>query len=193
MLKFIATYPLTIIALTTLAIIASSVFQLLAPPVPAKPRVTIVDLTLPPLPPPVDYPPLPPPMPVTVPVIVEAPKPKSEVPHWVLKGIAKVETSSTLKKDGTIIWKDRRKGTKGDSGVFQMTPIAFKQIAKRGDSFSRVHKDPAYARELAERYLAYLWKRHGCWHDVIAAYNAGTPGRPAGRRYLRKVLAASKA
>jgi hypothetical protein len=198
MLKFIATYPLTCIASTTLAILVSVIFPAPVEP-PKKPqRVTIVDLWAPPYPPPVIEPVLPPapppvvePLPIRTTPVILAVKPKSEIPHWVLKGIAKVETNSTIKDCGTIIWRDRRKGKNGDSGVFQMTRIAFNQVKRPGDSFARIHRDPKYAQELAERYLVYLRKRYTRWHDVIAAYNAGTPGRPAGRRYLKKVLAAS--
>lgn len=194
MLKFIATYPLTLIALTTLAVISYITAQTVTPKAVKPQRVTVVELWLPPRPPPMDDPPAPPPLPEpprTTPVVVALPKPKSEIPLWVLKGIARVETNSTIKDCGTIIWRDRRKGTKGDSGVFQMTRIAYKQIARPGDSFARIHRDPDYALEMAERYLMYLRRRYGRWHDVIAAYNAGTPGRQAGQRYLSKVLAAS--
>lgn len=195
MLKFIATYPLTCIASTTLAILVSVIFPVPEGPPAVTQRATIVDLWAPPLPPPVPEPvkPVPPPLPVTTVVLVDLPKPKlkSEVPQWVLKGIAKVETRSEIKEDGSIIWKDRRVGKNGDSGVFQMTRIAYKQVSKPGDNFLRLRKDPDYAKELAERYLGYLRKRYTRWHDVIAAYNAGTPGHPAGRRYLKKVLAAA--
>lgn len=193
MLKLIATYPLTLLALVTLALV---VYILVPRALPEAPRrVSTIELWLPPRPPEVPEiilppapPPVPEPLPRTSPVVIKAPV----VPLWVLKGIAKVETNSTIKPCGTIIWRDRRKGKNGDSGVFQMTRIAFKQIARPGDSFSRIHRDPAYAQELAERYLAYLRKRYTRWHDVIAAYNAGSPGRPAGRRYLEKVLAAAE-
>lgn len=193
-MKFLAAYPLTSIALMTLATTVYIVVQRL-PREPVRP-VTVVELWLPPRPPAVIEPwrpPRPPPvlepLPVSKPIVV---KPKSEVPHWVLKGIAKVETNSTIKPCGEIIWRDRRTGRNGDSGVFQMTRIAYKQVAKPGDNFSRIKKDPDYARELAERYLVYLRGRYRQWHDVIAAYNAGSPGSPAGRRYLRKVLRASE-
>lgn len=195
MLKIIAAYPLTTLALMTLATTTYILVQRL----PQEPRgpVTVVDLWLPPRPPEVIEPlrpPLPPlvlePLPVSKPVVI---KPKSEVPHWVLKGIAKVETNSTIKPCGEIIWRDRRTGRHGDSGVFQMTRIAYRQIARPGDSFSRIKRDPEYAQELAERYLLYLRKRYTRWHDVIMAYNAGSPGSPAGRRYLRKVLSALEA
>lgn len=195
-MTFLSRYPLSTLAAVTLTAVIYLVVPW-APQGPQKPPRTTVDLWTPPRPPVVIEPwrpPRPPPvqelLPVTQPVVV---KPKSEVPQWVLKGIAKVETNSTIKPCGTIIWRDRRTGRNGDSGVFQMTRIAFDQIKRPGDSFARIKRDPQYAQELAERYLVYLQKRYGVWHDAIAAYNAGSPGSPAGRRYLRKVLRASEA
>lgn len=113
------------------------------------------------------------------------------VPLWVLQGIAKVETRSTLQSDGSIDYVDRRVGKSGDSGVFQMTRIAFRDIALPGEKFSRIKTDPEFARTLAERYLCKLHKRYKNWDATISAYNAGRPGTNAGTRYLNKVKKAA--
>jgi hypothetical protein len=113
------------------------------------------------------------------------------VPLWIMKGIAMVETSSTLHDDGSITWRDRRVGKAGDSGVFQMTRIGFADVAKPGERFSRIHKDPEFARELAERLLLKFYARHKSWDKAIQSYNAGRPGTRAGIRYLGKVKRAA--
>ncbi len=114
------------------------------------------------------------------------------VPVWIMKGIAMVETSSTLHDDGSITWRDRRVGKAGDSGVFQMTRIGFADVARRGERFSRIHEDPAFARELAERLLLKYYARHKSWDKAIQSYNAGRPGTRAGLRYLGKVKRAAR-
>jgi len=113
------------------------------------------------------------------------------VPLWIMRGIAMVETGSTLNDDGSIIWRDRRIGKSGDSGVFQMTRIGFADICKPNEKFSRIVKDPTFARELAERLLLKYYARHKSWDKAIQSYNAGRPGTRAGARYLAKVKKAA--
>lgn len=120
------------------------------------------------------------------------PASSESVPLWIMRGIAMVETSSTLHDDGSITWRDQRIGKSGDSGVFQMTRIGFADVARPGERFSRIHKDPAFARELAERLLLKFYARHKSWDKAIQSYNAGRPGTRAGLRYLGKVKRAAR-
>jgi hypothetical protein len=110
-----------------------------------------------------------------------------KAPEWALRGIAKVETRSSILEDGKIIYRDRRVGALGERGVFQMRRVAFKQVSRPGERFSRVHEDPQFAMEMADRYLVYLKKRHGTWESAVAAYNTGDPQVPAGWRYVNRV------
>jgi hypothetical protein len=112
----------------------------------------------------------------------------AEPPAWVLQGILYTETRSTFNADGSIRYVDKRRGSHGERGAFQMTRIAFEQVKARGEQFWMIEKDPRLAEDLARRYLSWLYDNSGKqnWYDVIEKYNAGPGGRS--RVYLGKVL-----
>jgi Transglycosylase SLT domain len=96
-----------------------------------------------------------------------------DIPAWVMAGIAKVETRSYYQGD-KIVYVDRRIGAAGERGVFQCTPGAFKEVAKRGESFERLSTDTRFAEEIAVRYLTKLRKGgKRSWRKVLAIYNGG--------------------
>jgi hypothetical protein len=112
-------------------------------------------------------------------------------PQWVLDGILYVESRSVYREDGSIKYVVQTRGKDGEYGPFQMTPIAFKQIKKRGEPFWKLETDTLYAEEMACRYLMWLDIHYGNgdWKRNIEMYNAG-PGQKS-RDYLRKVLHAA--
>lgn len=118
-----------------------------------------------------------------------------DVPDWVLKGILAKETRSHYTAaPGTLIeYVDRRVGADGELGPFQMTEIAFEQVKRSGESFTRLKTDTRFAEKLAIRYLEWLYANaaKGDWHISVAMYNTGPTGyrRQHSRAiaYLRKV------
>lgn len=108
-------------------------------------------------------------------------------PQWVLDGILYVETKSTYREDGSIRYVVKTRGKDGEYGPFQMTPIAFKQIRRRGEQFWMLETDTQYAETMAVRYLVWLddYYGHGDWNRNIEMYNAGP--RHKSQDYLRKV------
>lgn len=102
------------------------------------------------------------------------------VPDWVLVGILAKETqSSYLTAPGTpITYVDQRVGKDGERGPFQMTLDAFQQIAKHGESFTRLSRDTRYAEGKAKQYLLWLYENgaRGDWSVAAAMYNVGPKG-----------------
>lgn len=115
---------------------------------------------------------------------------QDEVPYWVLKGILKVETSSSYTEDGSIKYVDKRRGTHGERGPFQMTKIAFNQIKLPGEQFWQIETDRVFAEQCAMRYLCWLYDNtaNKNWKRTIQQYNAGPYGKS--QEYLEKVLLA---
>ena len=113
-----------------------------------------------------------------------------DVPDWVLVGILKVETKSSFREDGSIKYVDKRRGTHGERGPFQMTRVAFNQIKRKGEQFWQIETDKALAEDCAKRYLVWLHENFskGDWERTIEMYNAGPHGRS--KRYLNAVIAA---
>lgn len=114
--------------------------------------------------------------------------PKQLVPDWVLIGILKTETRSYYDDNFILHYIDKRRGSSGERGPFQMTRRAFKQIARKGDQFWRIETDTHYAEEMAIRYLMWLNEHYGegDWHRNVEMYNAG-PNKHS-RIYLSKVI-----
>lgn len=97
------------------------------------------------------------------------------MPAWALHGILSRESSSHY--DGASIeYVDRRVGTAGELGPFQMKRAAFDQVARSGEVFERLAIDPAFAEQLAVRYLLWLHRRTGDWFIAIGRWNAGPSG-----------------
>lgn len=107
----------------------------------------------------------------------------SGVPIWVLRGILHVETRSSIREDGIIIYVDKRRGAHGERGPFQCTRIAFEQVRdNEKQSFSLLERDPVYAEYIACKYLAWLYNRHHSWRRTVEEYNAG-PGNKSPTYY----------
>lgn len=115
------------------------------------------------------------PLTIATPIKKEPIVKSSLIPEWIIIGILKRETKSYYDENGNIVYVDRTIGKDGEKGPFQMTPIAFIQVKKRGETHNRLMYDTAYAQDLAERYLLYLYngpaKKN--WNRTIRMYNGG--------------------
>jgi len=103
------------------------------------------------------------------------PKRVSPIPEWILKGILMRETKSYYDKNGNIVYIDKTVGSSGERGPFQITPIAFLQIKKKGEIHSKVTRDMVYAQDMSERYLLWLYNgpANKNWDTAIRMYNGG--------------------
>lgn len=108
-----------------------------------------------------------------------------QMPAWVLSSILKVETKSWFKPDGSIHYTDKRRGTHGELGPFQMRRIAFDQIKQRGEQFWMIETNREFAEECAVRYLCWLHDDGEDWLVTVEQYNAG-PGRKS-PKYLKLI------
>ena len=111
----------------------------------------------------------------------------TSIPEWVMPGILATETKSYYGNTGQIRYVDKRRGSSGERGCFQMTQRAFDQVKKRGEQFWMIEQDTVFAAEMAWRYLHWLNKHygHGDWGRVVEMYNAGPNNRS--RAYLIRV------
>lgn len=111
----------------------------------------------------------------------------TSMPEWVMPDILATETKSYYKNDGYIKYVDKRRGSSGERGCFQMTQRAFDQVKRKGEQFWMIEQDTVFAAEMAWRYLHWLNKHygHGNWERVVEMYNAGPNNRS--RQYLIKV------
>lgn len=109
-----------------------------------------------------------------------------EVPQWVMSGILRTETRSYYEGE-QIIYVDRRVGAAGELSAFQITKIAWKQVRRRGESFSTLRSDQRYAEQVATRYLCWLYDNsaRGNWERAVEYYNRG-PGNRS-KQYLTMV------
>ena len=129
------------------------------------------------------------------------------IPPGLLVGIALTESGRTwrgrwmawpwsINVDGLSLYFDdagqaaaavRRLGRSGASNI----DVGCLQVSLRwwSHSFETVEQalDPETNAWVAGRVLIWLHSEHGTWDAAVAAYHAGKPGRPIGRRYLCKV------
>lgn len=110
-------------------------------------------------------------------------------PLWAIQGIAWVETRSYWDVDGKFHYADRRIGSAHEYGPFQCRYSAFVIVARAGERFEDLRRDPAYACEIAGRLLVYLYGKTGSWAMAVRGYNCGlsaAKGR-SGDQYLQAV------
>lgn len=116
-----------------------------------------------------------------------------------IQAIAYVESRSIVRNyEGPFIIGDKRclkLGKAGELGIFQMTPIAYKDVIKNKEYETAIklfpeftyydHSnliDPRYALICVHIYLGILQKRWGM--DFVCYYNSGDPN------YARKIVEA---
>jgi hypothetical protein len=106
----------------------------------------------------------------------------TEVPDWVLVGIAYTESRSYYSDTG-LVWVDHTRGRAGERGPYQCTYRAWKDVSRRGERFSDLERDTKYAEQVCIRYLLRVY--NGNWDQAIMSYNAGPGNRSV--TYLRLV------
>jgi hypothetical protein len=99
---------------------------------------------------------------------------KMNAPAEILDAIAYVETRTEVINGKIYHVGKHLRGMAGELGVYQITKIAFKDVAKPTESFTKLLHDPAYCREIADRYLFKLYLRHGSWGKAIVKYNGSS-------------------
>ena len=109
-------------------------------------------------------------------------------PAWVLAAILRVESGTVLNSFGPQRTRPVTRGLHGERGVMQIKRIAFDDVKKPGERFSKVETCDYFAIEIGNRYLCKLHKRLGSWDKAIMAYNAGPTNYHAGYPYLKKVM-----
>lgn len=111
-----------------------------------------------------------------------------EVPSEILRSILHVETRSYVDANENLVYIDKKVGSAGEFGPYQMTEAAYRQIYKGRRPRSDIKYDMQFATELATKYLEWLYVNFakGNWHRAIEYYNAGP--RNKSTSYLRKVL-----
>lgn len=109
------------------------------------------------------------------------------MPSWVLPGILAVESRSRY-ADGEIVYVDRRVGAAGELGPFQITPAAFREVARPGEAFRRLRYSPALGEAIATRLLERHYAATGSWVEAVIRYHVGAHGlRAEGWRYYLAV------
>lgn len=112
-----------------------------------------------------------------------------DVPAWILRGIASVETGSTYDGD-RIIYRDRRDGAAQEVGAFQIRRSALRDIGLSAHR-AEIRTDPQFAEFAAVLFLRRLYRATGSWRDAVIAYHVGLDGDPVdGLTYYHRVLAA---
>lgn len=99
-----------------------------------------------------------------------------EVPAWVMRGIAAVETASTWRDIGDLTYRDRRVGGAGEVGPWQLSPDVLRDL-RAYDRRSRVHADVVFAESLTRAWLLHLYGVTGNWPSAVAAYHGGLGNR----------------
>ena len=113
------------------------------------------------------------------------------IPAWILTGIARVETQSYWDEKG-FHYIDKRDGSAGEKGPWQVCPETWKEFSRKGERFSRLRTDNQYALAVTCRILWRLYNRTHSWDSAIAAYNVGCAGSPSrGAQYLMLVKLAA--
>ena len=108
-------------------------------------------------------------------ILTQAQKDKALIPEWILTGMLMRETTSYYSDSGSIVYVDKRVGSAGERGPFQMKRICFDTISKPSESFYKLAKNTTYAEGMTVRYLLYLYNgpAHQNWKTTIGMYNVG--------------------
>lgn len=113
-----------------------------------------------------------------------------DVPAWVVRGIAAVETGTEWTDIGNVrgTWE---RGAIGEVGPWQLSPAVLRDL-KAYDRRERVHTCPVLAESLTRAWLLHLYARTGSWWEACAAYNAGLGNRwsASATDYANRVTAA---
>lgn len=123
-------------------------------------------------------------------IVIAAETAAADVPPWVLRGIAKVETSSDWRDIGDLTYRDKRVGADGEVGPWQLSPDALRDLCSY-DKRDRIHRDVVLAESLTRAWLLRCHAQTGNWFDAVRIYHTGPDGdRRRGIKYAERVLAA---
>ncbi len=115
-----------------------------------------------------------------------------DVPGWVLRGIAAVETHSQwdpVTMTGRYV--DQIDGRDGEVGMFQIRRAALRQVRQLAMR-AQCRRDPVCAEFCTILYLRWLYVRFGSWRLAVGLYNVGPDGdRDAAADYCRRVRLAA--
>jgi hypothetical protein len=98
-----------------------------------------------------------------------------DVPAWVIRGIAAVETGVHWSDTGDIrgTWSSN---DTGDVGPWHISLAVLRDL-KLSDHADRLQRDPVYAESITRLWLLRLYAATGDWFQVCAAWRAGLKGR----------------
>jgi hypothetical protein len=112
------------------------------------------------------------------------------IPHWVIAGIAAVETGSTYRSGNLVHYRDRRDGADGEVGPWQIAPAALQDLGA-SHLRSRIRSEPVLAESMTRAWLLRCYRLAGDWSLAVAFYHTGPGGdRRRGRNYAERVFAA---
>lgn len=118
-----------------------------------------------------------------------APVQSAEVPAWVLRGIAAVETGTTWRDMGDLHYRDRRIGADGEVGPWQLAPSVLKDLGVE-HLRARIHREPILAESMTRAWLLRCHRRTGDWFEAVAIFHTGPHGeRRRGHSYAARVRA----
>lgn len=117
----------------------------------------------------------------------------AEIPAWVIRGIAAVETGTDWRGIGDVrgTWE---RGAIGEVGPWQLSPNVLRDL-KSHSKRERIHRDPVFAESLTRAWLLHLYARTGSWRETCAAFHAGLGRRSESFaiNYANRVKAAGTA
>jgi hypothetical protein len=114
------------------------------------------------------------------------------IPEWVISGIAAVETNSVYRDGELVRYRDRRDGSAGEVGPWQLAPDVLADL-KAQHLRDRIRREPVLAESLARAWLLRCYRQTGDWFQAVAVYHTGPQGSTRrGRDYAERVLAAGR-
>lgn len=114
------------------------------------------------------------------------------IPDWVISGIAAVETNSIYRDGELVHYRDRRDGTAGEVGPWQLAPDALIDL-KVHHLRDRIRREPVLAESMARAWLLRCYRQTGDWFAAVMVYHTGPQGsKRRGRDYAERVLAAGQ-
>jgi len=101
---------------------------------------------------------------------------QDQVPDWVLRGIAAVETGVHWRDTGDLDGATWPKSTTGAVGPWHISLSVLSDL-KLSAHAERIHRDPVFAESITRMWLLRLYAVTGDWSEVCAAWRAGLRNR----------------
>jgi hypothetical protein len=114
----------------------------------------------------------------------------TDIPDWVLAGIAAVETRSLYRNGELVHYRDRRDGADGEVGPWQLSPAALSDLGVL-NLRERIRREPVLAESMTRAWLLRCYRRTGDWLRAVAFFHTGPNGdAQRGRDYVERAYAA---